>query len=195
MLEQIRLSIAANDWVAANNIVHKISTKWFWSEDKEGDNTSTLKKVNLKLRYYDLRIQIALHQEDYTATAEHYLSVYKTPIIQENADQARIVMQNVLIFMVLAPYTEEQRLLSAQVVAEPRVKHDQMGWVGAFAKHFLGDELMRSSILQYILTIDGPLSSKFMDWSCGQPLFSLQLQMTLKVKRGGTHSLNASLNM
>jgi 26S proteasome regulatory subunit N5 len=88
-------------------------------------------------------IRLSLHQNDYLATTKHYLSVYRTSTIQEHVDRARAVLQNVLIFVVLAPYDNEQSDLLARVVREDPVKNDDMGWVGGFVKRFTDGELMR----------------------------------------------------
>jgi 26S proteasome regulatory subunit N5 len=88
-------------------------------------------------------IRLALHQNDYLATTKHYLSVYRTSTIQDHSDESRSVFQNVLIFVVLAPYDNEQSDLLARVVREDPVKNDEMGWVGGFVKRFTDGELMR----------------------------------------------------
>ena len=56
LLEQVRLCIAANDWLTAENMARKISTRWFDSKDEEetpeeGSDTPVFSKVELKLRY------------------------------------------------------------------------------------------------------------------------------------------------
>jgi 26S proteasome regulatory subunit N5 len=94
-------------------------------------------------RYYDLMIRLSLHQNDYLATTKHYLSVYHTSTIQEHPDRSRAVLQNVLIFVVLSPYDNEQSDLLARVVREDPVKNNDMGWVGGFVKRFTDGELMR----------------------------------------------------
>jgi 26S proteasome regulatory subunit N5 len=163
LLEQVRLCIAANDWHTAENMARKISTRWFDSKDDEetpkSDDAPKFTKVELKLRslalvlktsfldtyvrYYDLMIRLTLHQNDYLATTKHYLSVYHTSTIQEDANRAKGVLQNVLMFVVLAQYNNEQSDLLARVVREDAVKNDEMGWVGNFVKPFTDGELMR----------------------------------------------------
>src|SRR5271154_3614970 len=83
-------------------------------------------------RYYDLMIRLSLHKDDYLATAKHYLSVYHTSTIPQDSDRSRGVLQSVLIFVVLAPYDNEQSDLLARVVREDPVKNNQIGWVGGF---------------------------------------------------------------
>jgi hypothetical protein len=57
LLEQVRLCIAAKDWITAENMARKISTRWFDSKDEEGslvgddDDVPKHSKVDLKLRY------------------------------------------------------------------------------------------------------------------------------------------------
>jgi 26S proteasome regulatory subunit N5 len=87
-------------------------------------------------------IRLSLHQDDYLATTKHYLSVYHTSTIQ-NTDQSRAVLQNVLVFVVLSPYDNEQSDLLARIVREDPVKNNDMGWVGGFVKRFTDGELMR----------------------------------------------------
>jgi 26S proteasome regulatory subunit N5 len=90
-------------------------------------------------------IRLTLHQNDYLATTKHYLSVYHTSTIQEDPERAKGVLQNVLMFVVLAQYNNEQSDLLARVVREDPVKNDEMGWVGNFVKRFTDGELMRYS--------------------------------------------------
>ena len=110
-------------------------------------------QLTLNQRYYDLMVRLALHQDDYLATTKHYLAVYRTPRIQESTDQARGVLQNVLIFIVLSPYGNEQSDLLARVVREDPVKNNQMGWVGGFVKRFTDGELMRC-VFQFSIPVE-----------------------------------------
>jgi hypothetical protein len=57
LLEQVRLCIAAKDWLTAENMSRKISTRWFDSKDEEDqgpavddDDTPKYDKIELKLR-------------------------------------------------------------------------------------------------------------------------------------------------
>jgi hypothetical protein len=49
----VRLCIISNDWLTAENMARKISTRWFDSKEEEkaeDDDTLTFSKVDLKLR-------------------------------------------------------------------------------------------------------------------------------------------------
>jgi 26S proteasome regulatory subunit N5 len=117
-------------------------------------------------------VRLALHQDDYLATTKHHLAVYHTPRVQENTDQARAVLQNVLIFVVLSPYGNEQSDLLARVVREDPVKNNQMGWVGGFVKRFTDGELMR-----YHPCSLGSLTD-CRRWPMVQQVFGVQLRQT-----------------
>jgi hypothetical protein len=57
LLEQVRLCIAAKDWLTAENMGRKISTRWFDSKDGDDstaaadDDAPKYNKIDLKLRY------------------------------------------------------------------------------------------------------------------------------------------------
>jgi 26S proteasome regulatory subunit N5 len=46
---------------------------------------------DLKLKYYDLMIQQALHQSAYLEVAKHYEKVWDTPSIKEDESKSRAV--------------------------------------------------------------------------------------------------------
>jgi hypothetical protein len=64
LLEQVRLCIEANDWVTAENMGRKISTRWFDSKDEEEAVTDEdtdaphFNKVDLKLRFASLEFKL-----------------------------------------------------------------------------------------------------------------------------------------
>ena len=58
LLEQVRLCIAAKDWLTAENMSRKISTRWFDSKDQDDsgptvddDDSPKYEKIDLKLRW------------------------------------------------------------------------------------------------------------------------------------------------
>jgi len=122
-------------------------------------------------------VRLSLHQDDYLATTKHYLAVYHTLRTQENTDQARAMLQNVLIFVVLSPYGNEQSDLLGRVVREDPVKNQQMGWVGGFVKRFTDGELMRySSLLSKALC--GRDGADCARWPMVQQVYGMHLRQT-----------------
>lgn len=109
-------------------------------------------------------VRLSLHQDDYLATTKHYLAVYHTLVAREESLQARAILQNVLIFVILSPYGNEQSDLLARVVREDPVKNGQMDWVGKFVQSFTHGEILRqitrpSGVANWL---DGPLYRMFM---------------------------------
>jgi hypothetical protein len=109
-------------------------------------------------------VRLSLHQDDYLATTKHYLAVYHTLQAREETLQARAILQNVLIFVILSPYGNEQSDLLARVVREDPVKNGQMDWAGKFVQSFTHGEILRqltppSGVANWL---DGPLYRMFM---------------------------------
>lgn len=98
ILEQMRLCLAKKDYIRTQIISKKISTKFF---DEPGS-------TELKLKYYQLMIELDEHEGSYLAICKHYRAVYDTPEIKENKDKMREALRYVVLYMILAPYDNEQ---------------------------------------------------------------------------------------
>ncbi|KAJ1792895.1 proteasome regulatory particle subunit [Coemansia sp. RSA 2399] len=98
ILEQMRLCLAKHDYVRMAIISHKINTKYFEREETE----------DLKLRFYELMILYDLHEENYLDVCKHCKQVYETAGIKENADKWGPVLHNMVLYLVLSPYNNEQ---------------------------------------------------------------------------------------
>ncbi|KAJ8318893.1 hypothetical protein KUTeg_003984 [Tegillarca granosa] len=66
------------------------------------------KEKELKLKYYQLMIELDEHEGSYLAICKHYRAVYDTPEIKENKDKMREALRYVVLYMILAPYDNEQ---------------------------------------------------------------------------------------
>lgn len=83
ILEQFRLCIAKKDYSRAQIISRKISIKFF--EDPA--------QADLKIRFYNLMIQLSLNANDYLKTCKNYQSLYNTPSILESEAQWKEVIR------------------------------------------------------------------------------------------------------
>ncbi|KAI8805251.1 PCI domain-containing protein [Cladochytrium replicatum] len=131
ILEQMRLCLAKKDYTRMQIISKKISTKFF--ENKENHD--------LKLRFYELMIQHALHEEAFLSVCKYYRAVYDTPSIQEDESKWVQVLANVILFVVLSPYDNEQSDLIQRIYADSnlsKIPHEK-----DFVKCFITNELMR----------------------------------------------------
>ncbi|RKP14836.1 hypothetical protein BJ684DRAFT_7951 [Piptocephalis cylindrospora] len=113
LLEQVRLCIAKEDYTKAQIISKKINIRYF----KES-NTS-----DLKLRYYDLMIQYAMHSESFLEVCRYYWEVYNTEEVKKDEEKLKEVLQNMVIFVVLAKHDNEQSDLLHRIFLDSNLRH------------------------------------------------------------------------
>ena len=63
---------------------------------------------DLKLKYYQLMIQLDQHEGSYLAICKHYRAVYDTPVIKEDKDKRTEALKCTVLYLILAPYDNEQ---------------------------------------------------------------------------------------
>jgi len=98
ILEQMRLCLAIKDFIRAQIISKKISTRFF--EDA--------KYAELKLKFYGYMIELGQHEGDYLDICKNFRQVLDTSTIQEDATKKLQTMKNVILYVVLAKYDNEQ---------------------------------------------------------------------------------------
>lgn len=98
ILEQMRLCLAKQDYIRTQIISKKINTKFF-DEDATQD---------LKLKYYRLMMELDQYAGSYLATCKHYRAVLNTSSVQDVLDDRQAAAQAVVLYLVLAPYDNEQ---------------------------------------------------------------------------------------
>ncbi|OLL25209.1 26S proteasome regulatory subunit rpn5 [Neolecta irregularis DAH-3] len=111
ILEQFRLVLSKEDYVQAGIVSRRISTRYF----------KDLEVQDLKLRYYEMMIQLDLVHDKFLDVARHYWAVYETPMIQENEDKWKGVLENIIYFVVLAPHDNEQSDLLYRISADKKL--------------------------------------------------------------------------
>lgn len=109
ILEQIRYCLATKDYIRAQIISKKISTRFFESEE----DVSTL-----KLKYYQLMIEIDQHNARYLDICRHYQAVFITRSIKDDPIKRQQTLKNVVLYAILAPYDNEQSDLINRVAGE-----------------------------------------------------------------------------
>ncbi|EXX58975.1 proteasome regulatory particle lid subunit RPN5 [Rhizophagus irregularis DAOM 197198w] len=138
ILEQMRLTLAKKDYTRMQIISRKINTKFFAETEQQ----------DLKLRYYELMIQHALHEEQYLNVCKYYRHVYDTPLVKEDEMKWKGILENVIYFIALSPYDNEQHDLLHRIYEDPNLiklpLHHQL------AKNFVTPELMRWPIIQQV---------------------------------------------
>lgn len=94
ILKQMELYIKKGDFTFAAIVSRKILPRYF---DKEEVHDQ-------KLRYYELSVEIALHDNKYLETCQDYRHIYDTPVIQADEKRKQTVLTNMVLFAILAPH-------------------------------------------------------------------------------------------
>ncbi|KAH9846866.1 PCI-domain-containing protein [Lenzites betulinus] len=97
---------------------------------------------DLKLKYYDMMIQYALHAGSYLDAAKHYHKVWETPTIKEDVNgRGREALEHIVYYVVLAPHDNEQSDMLHRLFADPALPKLELHY--ALVKCFTTPELMR----------------------------------------------------
>ncbi|CAG0902441.1 unnamed protein product [Darwinula stevensoni] len=112
ILEQMRLCIAKKDYIRTQIISKKINVKFF---DEEGTE-------ELKLKYYRLMIEVDQHEGSYMSICKHYRAIYNTPGIKNDIEQRRLVLKNIVLYLLLSPYDNEQADLTHRICEDKQLE-------------------------------------------------------------------------
>jgi len=130
ILEQMRLCLAKKDYIRTQIISKKISIKFFESNAEQ----------DLKLKYYQLMIELGHFEDDYLTICKHYRAVYDTPCVLEDPMKRKEALRNVILYNILAPYDNEQNDLLHRINDKDYL--DEIPSYRDFLKLFKTDELM-----------------------------------------------------
>jgi len=108
ILEQMRLCLARKDFIRTQIISKKISTKFFDDEAVQ----------DLKLKYYQLMITMDQHDSSYLKICKHFRAVFTTKVIAENKAKKLEALKNIVLYIILSPYDNEQSDLTHRIKAE-----------------------------------------------------------------------------
>jgi len=111
ILEQMRLGLANKDFIRTGILSKKISIRYFKDESVSA----------LKLRYYELMIQVAMHEGRYLDVCKYNREIFDTPSIQADEGLWKPVLRDAVIFLVLAPYDNEQADLLPRLALEAKL--------------------------------------------------------------------------
>ncbi|KAK9111196.1 hypothetical protein Scep_018715 [Stephania cephalantha] len=124
ILEQVRLCLDRQDYVRAQILSRKISTRVFDADiskekkkPKEGDNiveeapADIPSLLELKRIYYELMIRYHLHNNDYLEICRCYKAIYEIPSVKEDPAQWIPVLRKICWYIVLAPHDSMQSSL------------------------------------------------------------------------------------
>ena len=133
ILEQMRLLRAKDNWDMLQIVSKKVNTKWL--EEKENED--------LKFKFYGLMIQYSLHTDKYLDVTKHYRALYATPSVQEEDGKWQALLRNIIFFIVLSPYDNEQNDLLHRILKDDDARLQQLPDCLNLAKCFTTPELTR----------------------------------------------------
>ncbi|KAJ7103283.1 PCI domain-containing protein [Mycena belliarum] len=120
------------EWVKVRVGGRKINEDFLKEKDNE----------DLKLKYYDLMIQHALHGSAYLDVAKYYYKVWETPSIKEDeTDQGKAAIEHIVYYIVLATHSNEQSDMLHHLFADPALTKLELHF--NLVKCFTTRELMR----------------------------------------------------
>ncbi|KAG6862181.1 hypothetical protein C0995_004263 [Termitomyces sp. Mi166 len=120
------------EWVKVRVGGRKINEDFLKEKDNE----------DLKLKFYDLMIQHALHQNNYLDVAKFYHKVWETPSIKDDTeDKGRAALEYIVYYVVLAPHDNEQSDMMHHLFVDPALSKLDLHY--NLVKCFTTRELMR----------------------------------------------------
>uniref|UniRef100_A0A5B7AMQ8 PCI domain-containing protein n=1 Tax=Davidia involucrata TaxID=16924 RepID=A0A5B7AMQ8_DAVIN len=124
ILEQVRLCLDRQDYVRAQILSRKISTRVFDADTskekkkpKEGENVveeapaDIPSLLELKRIYYELMIRYYSHSNEYLEICRSYKAIYEIPSVKENPAQWIPVLRKICWYLVLSPHDPMQSSL------------------------------------------------------------------------------------
>ncbi|KDQ63363.1 hypothetical protein JAAARDRAFT_120129 [Jaapia argillacea MUCL 33604] len=125
------------EWVKVRVGGRKVNEEFLKEKDNE-----VRSRYDLKLKYYDLMIQHALHQSSYLDVAKYYYKVWETPSIKEDvAGKGRAALEHIVYYVVLAPHDNEQSDMLHRLFNDPALVKLELQY--NLVKCFTTSELMR----------------------------------------------------
>ncbi|ORY31371.1 hypothetical protein BCR39DRAFT_571286 [Naematelia encephala] len=131
ILEQMRLESLRGNWARVRVGSRKINRVYL----KEADS------ADLKLRYYDLMVQLALQEDAYLEACSAYQEVWDTEEVKKDEARELHVLENIMIYVVLAPYNNEQSDMLHKLYADQALQKAPLYY--DLVKCFVTKELMR----------------------------------------------------
>jgi 26S proteasome regulatory subunit N5 len=126
ILEQMRLTLAKKDYIRAHIVSNKINRKVLAEMEEQ------------KVRFFTLLADYHLHEQDALELAKDFYSVYSTPCILADTSKWQTALQKTILYLALAPFSNEQQDLMHKIRAE----HEEDVVIVGFLKLLLTAEII-----------------------------------------------------
>eukprot|EP00126_Sphaerothecum_destruens_P007075 Sdes_comp19672_c0_seq3m11532 len=108
ILEQMRLCAAKKDYIRTQIISKKISKRFFDNNEHQ----------ELKLKFYQLMIEPSLFDKKHFEVCGFYWEIYNTPLVKDEEIKALDNLKQVIHFLIISPFNNEQSDLFYRVYSE-----------------------------------------------------------------------------
>ncbi len=142
ILEQMRLTLAKKDYVRAHIVSGKISRKHLVQEEMQ----------DYKVTFFTLMADYHWQEKNAIELAKDFHSIYSTPIILADDAKWRDALQTAVLFLALAPYSNEQQDLMHRIKADHNLER-------LAPSHATITLLLRNEIISYPLQHQAELES------------------------------------
>lgn len=113
ILQQIELYTKNGDYTHAAIASRKIVPRYFAKADEDAQTAAQ------KIRFYTLKTDIALHEKAYLTVCQNMRHIYDTREVQQDDARKHELLENMVLFAVLAPCDNEQSDMLHRLSTEP----------------------------------------------------------------------------
>jgi 26S proteasome regulatory subunit N5 len=132
ILEQMRLCLRKKDYIRAQIISRKINPKVLDDKDFQEE----------RIKYYSYMVDYWMNERNYLEIYRSFYSIFTTPSVQADPNQWQKSLKNCVIFIVLAPYGNEQHDLIHRLATSEDRKLQHVPVMKDLVKRFLTMEVL-----------------------------------------------------
>lgn len=132
ILEQMRVTLDANDYVRAVIISRKITTKSLLVPEHQ----------DLKIRYYELLLRYHSYKKEYLEMCRDHQAIFDTPKVREDASLWTPQLQHMVLYVILAKHDNHQHDLLHRIAAEKKMEESSMSLFRSLIKQFTSTQLI-----------------------------------------------------
>lgn len=132
ILEQMRVTLDANDYVRAIIISRKITTRSLLVKDHQ----------DLKIRYYTLLLRYHSYKKDYLEMCKDHQAIYTTPKVQDDAKLWTEQLQHMVLYVILAKFDNHQHDLMHRIASEKKMEEKSMTLFKSLLKQFTSTQII-----------------------------------------------------
>eukprot|EP00005_Dracoamoeba_jomungandri_P004397 CAMPEP_0174249920 /NCGR_PEP_ID=MMETSP0439-20130205/248_1 /TAXON_ID=0 /ORGANISM="Stereomyxa ramosa, Strain Chinc5" /LENGTH=461 /DNA_ID=CAMNT_0015329865 /DNA_START=15 /DNA_END=1400 /DNA_ORIENTATION=+ len=108
ILKTLRLCLEIKDYTRAYTVAKKITPKALAKEEYQ----------ELKLRYYELVVQVLAHEKKNLEICKAYRAMYDTKIVQDEKKRWTEILKLIVVYIVLSPHDNEQHDLLHRIYSD-----------------------------------------------------------------------------